>query len=153
VETATYGSEFVAARIATGQIIDTHISLKYLGVPVHSKSYIFGDNQSVVTSSTIPHSGLNKRHNALSYHHVCEDIAAEILAFVHVDGKLNVADVLSKHCGFQQAWPPIKPLLFWMGNTLECDVKGEKMGGVSKKAKMKMDLFICCLEQLCTKGE
>jgi len=140
------------SRIATDQIIDIHISLQYLGVPVHSKSYLFGDNQSVVTSSTIPHSGLNKRHNALSYHHVHEAIAAEILAFIHVDGKLNVADVLSKHCGFQQAWPLIKPLLFWMGNTLECDVKGEKVEGASKKAKMKMDWFVCWFNSYAPKG-
>jgi len=56
VVTAMYGSEFVAACIAD-QVIDLHITLFYLGVPVRSKSYMFGDNQSVVTSSTIPHSG------------------------------------------------------------------------------------------------
>jgi len=57
-----------------------------------------------------------------------------------VDGKLNVADVLSKHCGFQQAWPLIKPVLFWMGNTMDCDVKGEKMESAFKKVeKVKMD--------------
>ena len=67
VETATYGSEFVAARIATNQIIDLRMTLRYLGVPVVEKSYLFGDNQSVVTSSTIPHSSLNKQHNALLY--------------------------------------------------------------------------------------
>ena len=43
VETATYGSEFVAARIATDQIIDLRYTLMYLGVPVRSKSYMFGD--------------------------------------------------------------------------------------------------------------
>ncbi len=139
VEIATYEFEFVAAHIATDQIIDIHISLNYLGVPIYSKSYMFGDNQSVVPSSTIPHSGLNKRHNALSYHYVCEAIAADILGFFHVDGKLNVSDVLSKHCGFQQAWPLVKPLLFWMGDTLECEVKGEKMKDAYRKAKVKED--------------
>ena len=58
VETATYGSEFVAARIATDRIIDMRMTLRYLGVPIKGKSYMFGDNQSVVTSSTIPHSKL-----------------------------------------------------------------------------------------------
>ena len=48
VETATYGSEFVAARIATDQIIDLRYTRMYLGVPVRSKSYMFGDNKSVV---------------------------------------------------------------------------------------------------------
>ena len=60
VETATYGSEFVSARQATDQIIDLHTSLRYLGVPLYKKAYMFGDNLLVITSSTIPHSGLNK---------------------------------------------------------------------------------------------
>ena len=117
VETATYGSELVAARIATEQIIALRTTLRYLGVPICSKSYMFGDNQSVVTSSTVPHSSLNKRHNALSYHRVREAIAAKILGFHHIDGKINPADVLTKHGGYQQHWPLVKPLLFWRGDT------------------------------------
>jgi len=71
VQTATYGSEFVVlACIATDQVIDLRNTLHYLGVLVKSKSYMIGENKSIVTSSTIPHSGLNKCHNALSYHHV-----------------------------------------------------------------------------------
>jgi hypothetical protein len=68
VETATFGSEFTAARIAVDQIIDLQTTLQCLGVPVNHKSYMFGDNQAVVMNSSIPHSSLNKRHNALSYH-------------------------------------------------------------------------------------
>ena len=119
VETATYGSEFVAARIATDQIIDLRITLRQLGVPVEERSYLFGDNKSVVTSSTIPHSGLNKRHTALCYHRVREAVSS-FLRFIHVPTGLNIADVLSKHCGHQDSWHLIKPLLFWPGNTLEC---------------------------------
>ena len=37
VDAATFGSEFVAARIATDQIIDLRYTLMYLGVPVRSK--------------------------------------------------------------------------------------------------------------------
>ena len=79
VETATYGSEFSAARTAVEQIIDLRTSLRYLGVPVQGKSYMFGDNESVVKSSTVPQSLLNKRHTALSYHRVREAIAAGIV--------------------------------------------------------------------------
>ena len=64
VETATYGSEFVAARIATDQILDLRITLRSLGVPLDGPSYMFGDNQSVVTSGTIPHSTLNLEQKA-----------------------------------------------------------------------------------------
>ena len=117
VETATYGSEFVAARISTDQIIDLRTTLRYLGIPINGKSYLFGDNQSVITNATIPHSTLKKRHNALSYHRVREAISANILCFIKIDGKNNPSDILSKHCGYVQAWPMIKALLFWRGNT------------------------------------
>ena len=116
VETATYGSEFVAARIGTDQIIDLRMTLRYLGVPVLD-SYMFGDNQSVITSSTLPHSKLSKHHNILSYHRVCEAIAAGILKFYKIDGAKNPADILSKHIGHVQMWPLVKPLLFWRGDT------------------------------------
>ena len=55
-ETATFGSEFVAARIAPDQILDLRYTLMYLGVPVRSKSYMFGETKSVVDSASIPSS-------------------------------------------------------------------------------------------------
>ena len=81
VETATYGSEFVAAKTATEQFMDLRNILRYLGDPIMTKAYMFGDNKSVVTSSTIHQSILNKRQNMLSYHRVREAIAAKILDF------------------------------------------------------------------------
>ena len=41
VETATYGSEFVAARTCVEQIIDLRNTLRYLGVPIQETSYMF----------------------------------------------------------------------------------------------------------------
>ena len=120
VETATYGSEFIAARIATDQIIDLRTTLRYLGVPLAGPAHMFGDNQSVITSSTIPHSSLSKRHNALSYHRVREAIAGKVIRFFYVPGKDNPADILSKHCGYAQMWAHLKPLLFWRGDTNDC---------------------------------
>ena len=125
VETATYGAEFVAARTATDQIIDLRTTLRYLGVPVKGASYMFGDNQSVITSSTIPHSTLKKRHNALSFHRVREAIAANIFQFFKIRSEDNPADILSKHNGYQQAWPHIRALLFWRGET---EIKLRKNG-------------------------
>ena len=48
VETATYGSEFVAARTCVERSIDLPNTLRYLGVPIRKKAYMFGDNESVV---------------------------------------------------------------------------------------------------------
>ena len=121
VETATYGSEFVAARIATDQIIDIRMTLRYLGVPVDNSTYMFGDNQSVITSSTIPHSSLAKRHNALAYHRVREAIAARILNFTFIDGKDNPADVMSKHWSYTKTQNFLKALLFWEGDTIDIE--------------------------------
>ena len=81
VETATYVSEFVAAKTATEQITDLRNTLRYLGVPIMTKAYMFGDNKSAVMSSTTPQSILNKRHNMLSYHWVREALPAKILEF------------------------------------------------------------------------
>ena len=95
VETATYASDFVAARIAVDQIIDIRTTLRYLGVPIRDKSYMFGDNRSVVTSPTIPNSTISKRHHLASYHRVREAITAKYISFHWKDGKSN--DILSKH--------------------------------------------------------
>ena len=117
VETATYGSEFVAARTAVDQIIDICTTLRYLGVPIRDKSYMFGDNKSVVTSSTIPNSTISKRHHLASYHQVREAIAAKFISFHWKDGKSNPADILSKHWEFATVWPMLRPILFWRGET------------------------------------
>ena len=95
--TAAYGSEFAAAKTATEQIMDLRNTLRYQGVPIMTKAYMFGDNKSVVMSSTIPQSFLNKRHNMLSYHRVGEAIAAKILEYHQCSSGQNRSDILSKH--------------------------------------------------------
>ena len=87
VETATFGSEFVAARIVMDQIIDFRYTLMYLGVPVRSKTCMFGDNKSVVDSANIPTSTLSKKSSLASYDTVRETIAAGYLQFNWQDGK------------------------------------------------------------------
>jgi hypothetical protein len=85
--------------------MDLRLTLRYLRVPFRSRSYMFGDNKTVVESSIRPHAKLHKRHMALSFHRVLEaSIAAKIIGFYHVDGVLNPADILSKHWGYQQVW-------------------------------------------------
>jgi hypothetical protein len=51
VKTATYGSEFVAARVFVEQIIDLQNNLWSLGVPMRCRSCMFGDKKSVVDRS------------------------------------------------------------------------------------------------------
>ena len=99
--------------------MDLRHTLRYLGVPIRDKNYMFGDNKSVVDSTTQPHSKLTKRHLALSYHLVREAIASGVIHFHHIDGKENPSDILSKHWGHQQVWKVLMPLLFWMHDTAD----------------------------------
>ena len=117
VETATYGSEFVAAKMATQQALGLRTILRYLGVSINGSTKMFGDNGSVVTSGSLPHSPLKKRHLALAYHYTREAIASEAIEFHHIPGHVNPADILSKHWGHSSVWPTLKPILFWMGDT------------------------------------
>ena len=119
VETATYGSEFAAARTAIQQIAALRQALQYLGVPLRESSYLFGDNESVVKSGTIPHSRLSKRHHALAYHYTREAVASKMVEFHHIGGDINPADILSKHWGHTQVYPMLCPILFYKGNTLD----------------------------------
>ena len=122
VENATYGSEFVAAHTSVEQIIDLRYTLCMFGVPLDGPSWLFGDNQSVITSSTLPHSTLSKRWNALSYHRVREAIAATILQFHFIDSKQNPSDIMTKPLEHATAWPHIDTLLFRKGETMPHDV-------------------------------
>ena len=119
VETATYGSEYMAARTATEQIMDLRNTLRYLGVNLVGPTYMFGDNKTVVDSSCKPKSKLHKRHVLLSYHRVREAIAAKVIKFVFIDGTINPADILSKLWGYQQIKTRLKAMLFWKGNTAD----------------------------------
>jgi len=73
----------------------------------------------LVDSSFVPHSGLHKCHQMLSYHHVQEAIAAKLLHLIYIPGSLNQADNLSKARGIQQVWDILKAILFWEGHTAE----------------------------------
>jgi hypothetical protein len=76
---------------------------------------MFGDNQSVITSSTIPNSFLNKYHNALVYHQAGGAIAADMMWFFHINGTGNQLDVLTKFLGHCVFWSLINLFLFWHG--------------------------------------
>ena len=117
VETATYGSEFMVARQATERLIDLRYTLRSFGVPIDGPAWLFGDNKSVVTSSTIPHSSLSKRWNALSYHKVREAIAGGWLRFEHIPGTENPADILTKALPWFKLRVFVEPLLMWKGDT------------------------------------
>ena len=116
VETATYGSEFVAAKTAREQIIDIRQTLRYLGATISAKSFLFGDNRSVATSAPLHHSTLTKRLNILAFHRVREAIAAKLMAFYWIQSAYNLSDMFSKHWDHPTVYPMILKLLITRGN-------------------------------------
>jgi hypothetical protein len=107
VETATYGSEFIATCI-----IDLRSTLRYLGVPVREKNLMSGDNKSVVDSSMGLHAKIHKGHTMPSFYCVTEAVASGIIGFYFIPGELNPADILSKHWGYTQIRECLKSLFF-----------------------------------------
>jgi hypothetical protein len=98
--------------------MDLKYTIRMMGIPLDGPAWMFGDNQSVLTSSTLPHSSLNKRHNALSYHRVREAVAAKVMYFMKIQGTVNVSDIFTKFLPWTDFWPMVQPLLFWKGETL-----------------------------------
>jgi hypothetical protein len=96
VETSTYGSELVAARLAIDLIIEMRYKLRMLGVRLEKQTTLLGDNMSVVLNTTIPSSSLKKKHLACAYHRVREAIAGKYVRFGHVRSERNLADVGTK---------------------------------------------------------
>ena len=117
-ETATYGAEFIACRTCLEQVIDHRNYLRYLGVEVFKYSYVWGDNESQVLSSIIPHSRLHKRHNILSYHFVRSILSQRFTSLNHIKSEWNASDPLTKHWGYKQVYDNIfRPLFHHTGDT------------------------------------
>jgi hypothetical protein len=125
VACATFGSEFVAAKTATEKAFDLRYTLRMMGIPVDYRTYVFGDNAAVITQSTIPHSQLGKRHNALAYHFTREAIATGMVLMFHIAGVDNPSDCMTKFLGYQEWFRILQPVLFWQGDTKLIPTKGE----------------------------
>ena len=115
VETATYDSEFVAAETATEQMMDIRQTLRYLGAPITTKSFLFGDNRSVVTSATLPHSTLTKGTTSLYFTELGKPLLQN--SWLSIGSRLyNLSDMLSKHWDHPTVYPMILKLLITRGN-------------------------------------
>ena len=99
--------------------MDLQKTFRHLGVPVHKTSYAFGDNQSMINSSTYPNARLHKRHNILLYHYVRSMIAQRFIKLTHINSKSNLADVASKHWGCNAVKDLLRPVFHHVGDTVD----------------------------------
>ena len=96
VESSTFGSEFVALRIAVEQIISLRYKLRMLGIPIEGHANIFCDNDSVFKNASIAESRLTKKNNSVCFHRVRESVASGITMPHKVHTDFNLADILTK---------------------------------------------------------
>ena len=67
-----------------------------MGIPCEEPTYIYGDNQSVLANTTMPHSVLKKKSNAIAYHFVREGCARDEWRTTYINTHFNPADLLTK---------------------------------------------------------
>jgi hypothetical protein len=96
VECSTFGSEFVALRIASELIISLRYKLQMFGIPVLGAANVFCDNESVYKNASVAESSLKKKHNSICFHRVRECVAASIMMVHKVDTHYNLSDILTK---------------------------------------------------------
>jgi len=96
VETSTFGSEFVALRIAVELIESLRYKLRMFGIPIDGPTNVYCDNEAVTKNTIYPESTLKKKHNSIAYHRAREAVAAGTIRVTKEDGKTNLADVLTK---------------------------------------------------------
>ena len=65
VETSLFGSEFIAMKQCCKYLRGLRYKLQRMGIPVHGPCYIFGNNQSVLATTTNPVSTLKKKSQPL----------------------------------------------------------------------------------------
>ena len=67
------------------------------GIPLDGPANVFRDNESVYRNSSFVESQLKQKHNSICYHLVREAVAARKMVVFKVDGKENLADLLTKY--------------------------------------------------------
>jgi hypothetical protein len=96
VESSTFGSEFVAMKIALERIKALRYKLRMFGIPIDGPTNVLGDNESVVNSASKVEARLHKKHNAICFHTVREAVAAGWVRVGWEPTESNVADLFTK---------------------------------------------------------
>ena len=63
---------------------------------IDNETKVFGDNQSVITNTSVPESTLKKKHHSINYNYVREVVAAGVVLIHKVDSGSNLADLFTK---------------------------------------------------------
>ena len=96
VETSTFGSEFIAMRMAAEHIEVLRYKLCMFGIPVEGPMNVFCNNEAVFKNTMIPESTLKKKHNSICYHRCRKAVAARVMRVAKESTLTNLADLFTK---------------------------------------------------------
>ena len=119
VESSTFGSEFVAMRIAIEHIRALRYKLRMFGIPIDGPTNVFGDNESVVNSASRVEARLNKKHNAICFHTVREAAAAGWIRVGWEPTATNIADLFTKMLDTMQRRRLLRMIFIKGGSTAD----------------------------------
>ena len=111
VETSTFGSEFIALKIAA-ELNDALIyKLRMFGVPISGPTRVMCDNEAVVKSSSFAESTLKKKHCSIAFHRVREAVASSRMLIYYEQSSSNLADLFTKVLPHTKRLPLVQALL------------------------------------------
>jgi hypothetical protein len=123
IESSTYGSEFVALKIASELITSLRYKLRMFGIPIDGPANVFCDNESVYKNASIAELQLRRKHNSICFHKVRESVAANIMIPHKVDSKENLADLLTKSLSWSSKAHLLYNIMFTAEESKQRDIK------------------------------
>jgi hypothetical protein len=113
VESATFGSEFIALKTAIDQVDALRYKLRMFGIPLNGPTSIFCDNEAVVKNAVYAESTLKRKHTSIAYHRCREAQAAKYVQIGFERGENNPADILTKLLPGPRMRALLKRLFYW----------------------------------------
>ena len=95
-ETSSFGSKFIAMKSCCEYVRGLRYKLRMLGIPVELPTYIFGDNQSVLVSSSKPHSNLKKKFSSIAFHFFREGAVKDEWRVAYINKNFNPTYMATK---------------------------------------------------------
>ena len=96
VETSSFGSKFMAMKVATEYIRGLQYKLRMMGIAIKGPCYVYGDNNSVLINSSVPDSMLKKKSNSVAYHHTREGTFQDEWRCAYINTHDNPSDLQTK---------------------------------------------------------
>ena len=95
-EGSVFGAEFIAMKTGVEALRGIRYKLRMIGVPLTRRTYVYGNNMSVIYNTSRPESTLKKKSNSICYHAVREAVANGKCLTTHCKTRENYSDMMTK---------------------------------------------------------